>query len=59
MSTTTNLGLTKPAYLSDGQTAVSAVNTNFDTIDALIGNILVYDGEILTYGNELLITNIL
>ncbi len=53
---TNNLGLEQPAYLSDGATAVAAVNTNFAVIDALIGNILCYEGDVLTYENEILIS---
>lgn len=53
---TNNLRLIQPVYLSDGETAVASMNTNMSTIDALIGNIVVVDGEIVTYNGELVIS---
>ena len=56
MGDTNNLDLTKPAYLSDGQTAVASMNENMDKIDALIQNIVVHDGAIVTYDGEIVIS---
>lgn len=53
---TTNLGLEQPAYLSDGEVAVGAMNTNMTKIDSLVPNILCYEGELLMYENELVIS---
>ncbi len=53
---TTNLGLEQPVYLSDGETAVIAVNSNFTKIDALIADVVCYEGNIVTHNNELVIS---
>jgi len=55
MDYTTKLKLGQPAYLSNGKTAVIQVNANFAIIDALISNILCYEGNVLTHNNEVLI----
>ena len=51
--TTPNFGLEQPAYLSDGAAAVSAVNSNFAKIDVLLTYIVCYEGNPVTYKNEL------
>lgn len=53
---TTNLGLEQPEYLSDGETGINAYAANFGKIDALINTILIYDGDIVTYNNVIVIT---
>lgn len=53
---TNNLGLEQPEYLSDGEMAVGFINTNMSKVDALVGNILCHEGEMLTYEDELLIS---
>ena len=56
MGDTNNLDLTKPEYLSDGEAAVASMNENMDRIDALIGNIVTYEGEMLVYKGEMVIS---
>ena len=41
---TTNLGMEQPAYLSDGATAVAAINTNLGIIDALF-TYFIFDSD--------------
>ncbi len=53
---TTNLGLEQPEYLSDGEIGINAYKDNFAKIDALIQNIVVNDGDIVTYNSEIVIT---
>ncbi len=53
---TNNLGLEQPIYLSDGETAVNAMNANMTKIDVLISAILWYEGEILMHDDELVIS---
>ena len=44
------LGLTQPEYLSDGETAVGAVNTNFTIIDGIYSYFITdkLSGDIVT-----------
>lgn len=51
---TVNLGLEQPEYLSDGETAVDSVNDNFSTIDVIIDNLFVHDGDLVTSNGSLL-----
>lgn len=51
---TINLGLEQPAYLSDGETAVDNVNSNFSALDVLIDNLYVHDGDLVTSNGSLL-----
>ena len=53
---TSNLGLEQPVYLSDGETAVAAMNSNMTKVDALISSVVWYEGEILMYENELVVS---
>jgi hypothetical protein len=52
---TTNLGLEQPAYLSDGQTAVNAINTNMTLIDNLVTKVICYDNVVVCYENNLVV----
>lgn len=58
---TSRLNLGQPTYLHEdagggAETAVDAVNANFTIIDNLIVNIVVHDGDIVTFDGEMVIT---
>ena len=52
---TPNMGLEQPAYLSDGQTAVNALNANMTLIDNLITKVVCYENAIVCYENNLVV----